>query len=361
MRWVFCVTILAAALPARADAPKPNTLTPQEAADGWLLLFDGATTFGWMVEGDAKVKDGKLILGAKTKALPTIPPCPSSEGLVEYRTEGSTSFILRCGAENHWCSPAGANAMKFRFQVPPPDKLSLSVEVERLSPTIEASIRHTDLQPTIDFYVDPNGMLSISRFKYRPLNLKPLFNGKDLVGWKKFDGDLKRANSEFAVTKDGWLHVKNGPGDLQTVDQFDDFLLQLECKTNGKGLNSGVFFRCLPGQYQNGYEAQVHNVFKDGDRAKPADFGTGAIYRRVPARKVVADDNEWFTMTVLARGNRITTWVNGHMTVDWTDERPPHENPRNGSKTGKGHLSLQGHDPTTDLYFRNIRIAELKR
>ena len=125
----------------------------------------------------------------------------------------------------------------------------------------------------------------------------------------------------------------------------------------GKGLNSGIFFRCIPGQYQNGYEAQIQNAFKDDDRTKPLDFGTGAIYRRVAARKVVSNDNEWFTMTVVANGKHIATWVNGYQTVDWTDDRRPNDNPRKGYRAAKGPLSIQGHDPTTDLLFRNIRIA----
>jgi hypothetical protein len=41
--------------------------------------------------------------------------------------------------------------------------------------------------------------------------------------------------------------------------------------------------------------------------------------------------------------------------------REPNENPRNGSKTGKGCISLQGHDPTTNLDFRNIRVLELPK
>src|SRR5205814_2160415 len=45
------------------DKPKPNRLTPKEIADGWILLFDGETSFGWKVEGEAKVQDGKLIIG----------------------------------------------------------------------------------------------------------------------------------------------------------------------------------------------------------------------------------------------------------------------------------------------------------
>ncbi len=63
-------------------------------------------------------------------------------------------------------------------------------------------------------------------------------------------------------------------------------------------------------------------------------------------------------MTVIAQGKHFATWVNGYQTVDWIDDRKESENAREGCKTGKGHISIQGHDPTTDLSFRNIRIAE---
>ena len=63
----FCLRLIAA--PAFADEKaKPNTLTPKEIADGWILLFDGETTFGWKVEGEAKVKDGILHLGRQRSA-----------------------------------------------------------------------------------------------------------------------------------------------------------------------------------------------------------------------------------------------------------------------------------------------------
>ena len=70
--------------------------------------------------------------------------------------------------------------------------------------------------------------------------------------------------------------------------------MQLEVFVNGRGLNSGIFFRCIPGDITNGYESQIHNGFKDGDRSKPADCGTGGIFRRQNARRVVADDFQWF-------------------------------------------------------------------
>src|SRR5207244_1479297 len=89
------------------------------------------------------------------------------------------------------------------------------------------------------------------------------------------------------------------------------------------------------------------------------DFGSGAIYRRIPARKQAAIDRVWFTMTVYADGNHFATWVNGLPMVDWMDNRALKDNPRQGCRLEKGPISLQGHDPTTDLNFRNIRLVEL--
>src|SRR5437899_12587314 len=58
-----CLVLFAAAAPALADdKPKHNTLTPKEIADGWILLFDGETTFGWQSPNDSKwtIADGIL-------------------------------------------------------------------------------------------------------------------------------------------------------------------------------------------------------------------------------------------------------------------------------------------------------------
>src|SRR6516225_10081806 len=66
---VAALLALAAALPAAAqDKAKPNTLTPKEIADGWILLFDGETTFGATdLDGVARVADDLLILGGNGK------------------------------------------------------------------------------------------------------------------------------------------------------------------------------------------------------------------------------------------------------------------------------------------------------
>jgi hypothetical protein len=199
----------------------------------------------------------------------------------------------------------------------------------------------------------------LRHLRLRPQQLQPLWNGRNLDGWTVNRADPKRQQARFRVTDQGELLVEGGPGDLVSTVHAADFVLQFDCRTLGKHLNSGVFFRCIPGQYQNGYEVQIHNGYKNNDRTQPLDFGTGGIYRRAPARRVVSNDEEWFTVTLIADGRRIATWVNGFPVVAWEDPRPPHDNPRQGYRAAAGPFSIQAHDPTTRLLFRRIQYAPL--
>ena len=342
-----------------ADEKKPeakaNALTPQEARDGWLLLFDGDTTFGWQVEGEAKVEEGVLILGGNKPTEVTLSTRLCSCKL-KLRSKSEGKRVVRVTVSGEKIRGNGRDH------------------------NIDMQINSSLALPLVRFSIPADTTLKLYEARLLPTGMSPLFNGKNLDGWKVFEG--KGTKSKYTVTKEGWLNVKDGPGDLQTTKTFDDFVLQLECISNGDRLNSGVFFRCIPGEYQQGYEAQVHNGWTDTPKktytideydpkthklltkkkvpSKAMDYGTGAIYRRMPARFGVAKDREWFTMTVVARERHIATWVNGIQVVDWTDNRPDSDNPRNGCRLEAGHISIQGHDPTTDLSFRNIRIAELK-
>jgi hypothetical protein len=201
------------------------------------------------------------------------------------------------------------------------------------------------------------GAVEFKNIKLKPLGLEPLFNGKDLTGWK----DHPQSKAKFVVNDKGELNVTaTNRGCIESEQQFGDFILQLECISHAPNLNSGVFFRSIPGELMNGYEAQIHNGFLNGDRSQPVDCGTGGIFRRVNARLVNASDKEWFPMTIVAAGPHVSVWVNGYQVTDWTDERKADKNPRNGLRLEKGTLQIQGHDPTTNLSFRNLRAREIK-
>jgi hypothetical protein len=360
--------ILTAGTARAADAPKPNTLTPQEIAEGWVQLFDGETTFGWKIDGIAKVEDGELRIGGDKASTATTTNVFGDFRLrFDYMldTKGDGALVLTFfGSGQRLRSQSAAQAWRdIDYTVTHEGNVAI-LSLANRSPNVRPSRNRRSNPPSttsVGLGAAAGDTLRLRNIRIKPLALDVIFNGKDLTGWNRFTANEKQAKSKFTVTPEGWLNIKNGPGDLQTEKQWADFVFQGECISNGKALNSGVFFRCIPGQYQQGYEYQIHNGFKDNDRTKPADYGTGAIYRRVPARKVVPNDHEWFTMTLIAHGNHISTWVNGYQTVDWTDTRKENENARNGCKLGAGPISLQGHDPTTDLSFRNLRVAELKK
>jgi hypothetical protein len=367
MRYISSLIALhLASAPLIADPPKPNTLTPQELADGWILLFDGETTFGWKSHDELRVNDEGLILSGKGNAVAFTTTSFGSDFELRY-----DRFVDNKEQYGESISFRGLEPISgFGMGLPKKREWQSIAVRSRFDPTHKRFLfesgeskgeRSVNQAPSVAIQFDiTDGSLILRNIKLKPLNLQPLFNGKDLAGWNRFTADEKRAKSRFTVTPEGWLNVKDGPGDLQTEKHFADFIFQGDCVSHGKHLNSGIFFRSLPGQYQQGYEMQIRNEWRDNDRTKPVDFGTGAIYRRQAARKVVSTDGEWFTMTLIAHGRHMATWINGFQVVDWTDPRPENDNARNGAKIGPGTLSIQGHDPTTDLSFRNLRAAELK-
>jgi hypothetical protein len=150
---------------------------------------------------------------------------------------------------------------------------------------------------------------------------------------------------------------------LETTGLYKNFVLQLDIIANAPDAthhpNSGVFFRGDPNHLGSGYESQIYNGYRDGDRTKPIDYGTGAIYNRVATRKVVSSDNEYFTKTIIANGRRLAVWLNGYPVTDWEDPRPEGTNARKEARFKEGPISFQAHDPTTNLDFKNIHIVEL--
>lgn len=369
------------------SAAQLNALTPQEVADGWILLFDGETTFGWKSRVGSKwaVEDGALSYQAGSGGgyLSTTSEFADFQLHAEFWIDdkANSGVFLRCPPEGeitainsyevnifdpHEQWPSGSINEVAKARVSPKtaghwNTYEMTAEgdhlVVKLNGETTVDVRNSNhARGTIALQnLKAEGSVKFRNIKLKPLRLTNIFNGKDLAGWK----EIPNRKSVFSVTSEGWLNVKNGNGDLQSEGEYGDFTFQLDIISNGKHLNSGVFFRAAPGQFWSGYEAQIRNQWQGEDRTKPVDFGTGGIYNRQPARRVVSTDGEWFTMTILAHGPHLATWVNGIQVADFTDTRPAHQSARQGYRAKPGVLSLQGHDPTTDLSFRNLRIAEM--
>ncbi len=351
-------TILTVLYTVLLTGPLAAQLSEQEVADGWLSLLDLPSTTGWELQsGTVKESDQGLTLKAAEGPVVLISAARFGAGevVIDYRGSFELDF--------HGRHELPVECQRGRIVVEPVDgRLRIFSEFRQPGSVVreETQIYRplTGLRrQAIKLRVPKGGTAIVRSLKFRPIGMKSLFNGRDLTGWRIHPGE--RYTSRFEVSPRKTLRVLDGPGDLQTKNQFQDFLFQATCRTNGKHLNSGIFFRCLPEQYQQGYEAQIRNQWQGDNRSRPVDFGTGGIYRRQPARKVVSNDQEWFTLTILADGNHLLTWVNGVLTADFIDNRPKADNARKGTKLGPGCISIQGHDPTTDLEFRQLRVQEL--
>jgi hypothetical protein len=362
----------------------PQLLTDGELSEGWICLFDGQTLFGWEPQSEAnwRVEEGAIVVDRGEQGL----LCSTTEFAdyvlkVEFRSAAETNSGIflhtpprdmipetNCyelniaGADNPFPTGSLVNRVKAEGDFQSDDWQTYEITLDGDQVTIkldgETILEYTDPQPLRRGHIGlqlNKGKVEFRNIKLKPLNLTSIFNGEDLTGWKTYP----EMASKFTVTEEGYLNVKDGRGQLETEGTYGDFVLQLECITHAEALNSGIFFRCIPGETMNGYESQIHNAFKDGDRTVPVDHGTGGIFRRQPARLVMADDQAWFHKTIIADGPHMAVWVNGCQVSDWMDEREPQENPRKGLRLEAGTIMIQGHDPTTDISFRGFRVTEM--
>lgn len=383
---IACFILLSIA-PSVTFAAQPNTLTEKELSDGWIQLFDGQTLFGWQPAAKAnwQVADGAIVVSeGEVGLLHTTTQFADYELQLDFRSDKGTNsgVFLRTAAQpkdalqdcyelniaDDGVSPFTTGGLVGRQK-------AVGKHDSREWQSLSVRARAGKIDVRIDgqhvlSYIDPkplprgfiglqhnHGQVAFRNIKLKPLGMKSIFNGKDLTGWKQYP-EMK---SRFTVTEEGNLNVRDGRGQLETVGAYGDFVLQLECISHAKGLNGGIFFRCIPGDVMMGYECQIHNGFQNGDRTKPEDCGTGGIFRRQDARRIVADDLAWFHMTIVADGPHMAGWVNGYQVSDWTDDRKEDENPRRGQRTKPGTLMIQGHDPTTNLSFRNLAIMEMPK
>lgn len=365
----------------------PRELTTQEISDGWLELFDGESLFGWKGEGDANfaVVDHRITVdqGSAPCLLRTTSQFDNYELTVDFRIEDSTNsgVFLRT-------PPSPTDPTRDCFEVnlaqPPISPFPTGSLVGRASNPIEIDssqwhrMRMTINGGSISVEVDEAPVTQLQ--EQRPL-------GRGFIGLQfnqglasfcnvflrplELDSDREEQLSTWRIgpnpdslqidaTSDSEIHLHQGPGFLESHNHYGDFVLRLEAKT-GVAVNSGVFFRCIPGSNLDGYESQINHVLIDADPTRPADFGTGGIFRRSPARQVWSRDEEWFSKTIVAEGNHFAIWVNGHLVCDWSDSRTADPNPRRGLRTEAGTLALQVHDADTSVWFRNVRVREIEK
>jgi len=179
-----------------------------------------------------------------------------------------------------------------------------------------------------------------------------LFDGKTFSGWKANE------NKDTWSLEDGAIVCYGDRSHLfYTGDDkpFINFEFKCDVMTT-PGSNAGIYFHT---KYQDtgwpkfGYEAQVNVTHKDPKK-------TGSLYGVVNVSDPPCKDNEYWTQHIIVKDKQITIKINGETVVDYTESGDQEAaSDKFERRLDKGTFALQGHDPMSKVYFKNIRVKRL--
>jgi len=174
-----------------------------------------------------------------------------------------------------------------------------------------------------------------------------LFDGT-LNGWKASE------NKDTFSVRDGMI-VAHGPrshlfyvGPVNNAN-FKNFEFKADVMTT-PGSNSGIYFHTEyeeTGWPSKGFECQVNTTHSDRKK-------TGGLYA---VQDVIDDapsvDDQWFHYYIRVEDNHVIIQIDGKTTVAWTQ---PEDWEQSGRKIGEGTIALQGHDPKSIVYYKNLMV-----
>ncbi|MDZ4753148.1 MAG: DUF1080 domain-containing protein [Phycisphaerae bacterium] len=194
----------------------------------------------------------------------------------------------------------------------------------------------------------------------------PLFNGKDLAGWRDAGSSATASDGSIAgyAVEDGAIVCQPNGTNLFTKDEFGDFTFRFEFKLT-PGANNGIGIRtpCEGDPAYAGLEIQI----LDDSAAKYASLKPyqyhGSVYGiAASTRGHQKPAGEWNSQEIKITGSKITVTLNGTVIVD-ADLAGSQTNgaldgqPHPGLQRTRGHIALCGHGDRVE--FRNLRVRSL--
>ena len=180
-----------------------------------------------------------------------------------------------------------------------------------------------------------------------------IFDGKSFAAW---EGDLKWFRiAEGAVVAGSMTQPIPQNEFLCSTGQYGDFELRLKVRlVNGKG-NGGVQFRSMRvanSREMAGYQADMAADYWGGlyDESRRNTF----LGKPDPAAVAkVLKPADWNDYVIRCEGPRVRLWLNGLLTVDFTETDP--------AVAPTGHLGLQIHSGApSEVWYKDIEIEELQ-
>jgi hypothetical protein len=182
-----------------------------------------------------------------------------------------------------------------------------------------------------------------------------LFDGESLDGWQVGE------NAETIWVEEDYIRI-DGPrahlyytGDVEDANFTNfEFKTQILTKPNA---NSGVYFHTEyreTGWPDVGYEVQVNNSHSDWRR-------TGSLWDVMDIKETYVEDDEWFELYFKVDGKDVTVKINGTKVLHYHEPDNPLRADGNMQNRvlDSGTFALQGHDPGSVMFFRDIYVRPL--
>jgi len=288
-------------------------------------------------------------------------------------------YQIRLGDGNpSW--PAGSVVPRFKAEAVHPEAgewhaLELDAEGDHLMVLIDQKTMADAKDPSahagyIGFKVGAGATLEVRNLKLKLIDTVALFNGTDLGGWKTVtpapkppkNNPLKKfipfaAGSKPSVKESVWsvrsgtIHGEKGPGQLETVATYDDFVLQFSIpplKEKQQG-HPAIYVRGDAGKVFTGYE-----IAMDADRP-------GAIIPNLAAPRRIVSIKDLAIATVAATGRYLEVWINGFPVTEFTDTRPEGTSTALNARTSAGAIGLPLHDSHATEDYTQVRLTTVAK
>ncbi len=191
-----------------------------------------------------------------------------------------------------------------------------------------------------------------------------------------FASDLSNATYPKGIWSfDNGVLTATEDKNIWTIKEYQNFILDLEFKTD-EGTNSGVVVYCSDKDkwIPNSVEIQIADDFAKKWADSPKTWQCGAIFGHLAAKKsVVKKTGEWNRYTIMCKGQMIWVMLNGELVTEmnmalWTSatknpdgsEIPSWLSTAFAQLKTQGYIGFQGKHAGAPVYFRNMKIKELK-
>lgn len=194
---------------------------------------------------------------------------------------------------------------------------------------------------------------------------RPLFNGKDLTGWK-------HVGDGFMTVEDGIIKTHGGMGLLYwTGEKFGNCTIKVVFRMEKENSNSGFFIRIpiepkeawMPVFY--GYEVQIDNHPETS--GEDEYHSTGMLYAFTkPLAIAWKPGPEWNTFEITLDGNRTIVMLNGVKVTDYKegDPVPPRKfdfEPYPGIRPDFGYIGMQNHGEHDVVFYKEVSVKPLAK